>query len=161
VSPGEVSLTFPDGTDQSHGAKTSGHTVFYVGARLVATADTGGRYADSAARRKSAAGTNTVRAHASGDVAVTAASTGKRIPAIHKLVRRARSWTVQVAAYETFDEAQALQGMLCGRGYEARILGAVRPYDVRVGRFPTSDSALAIARRLSSRHLTVFVTPSE
>jgi cell division protein FtsN len=72
-----------------------------------------------------------------------------------------RPWTVQVASYETLDEAQAMQATLCGRGYQARIVGAVRPYDVRVGRYPTSQAAMAVARRLTSRQLTVFVAPAE
>jgi hypothetical protein len=54
-----------------------------------------------------------------------------------------------------------MQASLCGRGYDARIIGAVRPYGVRVGRYSTSDSALTVARRLTTRQLTVFVTPAE
>jgi cell division protein FtsN len=68
---------------------------------------------------------------------------------------------VQVASYETFDEALAMQANLCARGYDARIRGSFRPYSVRVGRFTSSDSALAVARRLTTRTLTVFVTPAE
>ena len=66
-----------------------------------------------------------------------------------------------MASYETFDEALAMQATLCNRGYAARILGAVRPYSVRVGRYAVNDSALAVARKLTTRTLTVFVTPAE
>jgi hypothetical protein len=54
-----------------------------------------------------------------------------------------------------------MQATLCSRGYEARIVGSVRPYDVRVGRYPTSGAAMAVARRLTSPRLTAFVTPAE
>jgi cell division septation protein DedD len=161
ISPGEVAITTADAGTESQAPILGGRTVFLAaGARTRASADTGRHRADSSARAKSA---TTVRTPAAGEVAVgtSVATGGKRATVAHAVARRRRSWTVQVASYETFDEAQAMQEILCGRGYEARILGAVRPYDVRVGRFPTSDSALVVARRLGTRHLTVFVTPSD
>lgn len=68
-------------------------------------------------------------------------------------------WSVQVASYETVEQAQTLQQSLCQRGFDARVVGASRPYSVRVGRFATSHDALVVARRLRSPGLTVFVTP--
>ncbi len=73
----------------------------------------------------------------------------------------ARQWTVQVASFESLLDAQSMQQSLCGHGYEARIVGAARPYVVRVGRFSTSQDALVTARRLSTPKLTVFVTQAE
>jgi cell division septation protein DedD len=87
----------------------------------------------------------------------TTVSKRPAVPAPHNTSRR-RNWTVQVASYETLDQAQSLQLSLCRRGYDTRVLGAVRPFVVRVGRFQTSDSAMAIARRLQSKDWTVFVT---
>jgi cell division protein FtsN len=72
-----------------------------------------------------------------------------------------RQWTVQVATYETFDQAQSLQQSLCQRGYDARVVGVNRPYSVRVGHFASSQDALVVARRLRSPDLTVFVTPDQ
>lgn len=72
-----------------------------------------------------------------------------------------RQWTVQVATYETFDQAQSLQQSLCQRGYDARVVGVNRPYSVRVGHFASSQDALVVARRLRSSDLTVFVTPDQ
>ena len=73
-----------------------------------------------------------------------------------------RMWTVQVASFETLDEAQALELSLCQRGYDARIVGSNRPpFTVQVGAYPTSDSAMIVARHLSSRELTVFVTQAK
>jgi cell division protein FtsN len=146
------------------GTTTTGHTLFYAATRFPAAGDTGKRHSDSARRAASGTASGTVRSHASGEVAVTASSaTGvkRTTPASYAVVHHKRAWTVQVASYETLDEAQAMQQILCGRGYAARVLGAVRPYDVRVGHYPTSDSALAVARHLRSRQLTVFVTPAE
>lgn len=54
-----------------------------------------------------------------------------------------------------------MQQSLCGHGYEARVVGAARPFVVRVGRFSTSQDALVTARRLSTPKLTVFVTQAE
>jgi cell division protein FtsN len=72
-----------------------------------------------------------------------------------------RQWTVQVASFESLTDAQSMQQSLCGHGYEARVVGAARPYVVRVGRFSTSQDALVTARRLSTPKLTVFVTQAE
>jgi cell division protein FtsN len=74
---------------------------------------------------------------------------------------RERQWTVQVASFESLTDAQSMQQSLCEHGYDARVLGAGRPYIVRVGRFATSRDALVTARRLSTPKLTVFVTQAE
>lgn len=148
ISPGEVVLTTPDAATETRSAGVAdGRTVFYG---PILAADTG-----TPARK------TTVRTHAGGEVAGPSARPPAHPVARPVRSRAGRSWTVQVASYETFDQAQAMQAALCGRGYEARIIGAVRPYTVRVGHYATSDSALAIARRLTNPHLTVFVTPAE
>ncbi|GEM_PF-5698012 len=74
---------------------------------------------------------------------------------------KTRQWTVQVASFESLQDAQSMQQSLCGHGYDARIVGVARPYVVRVGRFATSQDALVAARRLSTPKLTVFVTQAE
>ena len=160
VSPGDVSITTLDESSNTPGINEAGqHTVFYNGGAVVSPADTGGRPARSSTQSGSTSAT-TVRTHAAGDVAGTgSAATGSS--KAHASSRRPRVWTVQVASYETFDQALAMQASLCSRGYEARIRGAVRPFEVRVGRYANSDSAMRIARRLTTRQLTVFVTPAE
>ena len=70
-------------------------------------------------------------------------------------------WTVQVASYETIDQAQTLQQTLCQKGYNTRIVGSTRPFTVQVGAYLSSDSAMVVARHLSSRELTVFVTQAK
>lgn len=74
---------------------------------------------------------------------------------------KTRQWTVQVASFESLQDAQSMQQSLCEHGYEARVVGVARPYVVRVGRFPTSQDALVAARRLTTPKLTVFVTQAE
>jgi cell division protein FtsN len=69
-----------------------------------------------------------------------------------------RQWTVQVATYETLGEAESLQRTLCQGGYPARIVGMSRPYSVQIGWYPSSDSALVVARSLRREHRAVFVT---
>jgi cell division protein FtsN len=74
---------------------------------------------------------------------------------------KAREWTVQVASFESLQDAQSMQQSLCGHGFEARVVGVARPYVVRVGRYSTSQDALVAARRLTTPKLTVFVTQAE
>lgn len=182
VSPGDVVLGALDNSDDAAPAPGSaGHTVFYARTSELAASDTGA-HAGPSPPRITATRPATVKIHASGNVATsnsahstthstthsTVHSMTRRTPRLtgrstakRPTARHTRPWSVQVAAYETLDEAQAMQSTLCGRGYEARVVGAVRPYEVRVGHYPSSEAALAVARRLTSRQLTVFVTPSE
>jgi cell division protein FtsN len=74
---------------------------------------------------------------------------------------KAHQWTVQVASFESLQDAQSMQQSLCEHGFEARVVGVARPYVVRVGRFSTSQDALVAARRLTAPKLTVFVTQAE
>ena len=70
-------------------------------------------------------------------------------------------WTVQVAAFQTRDEAEQLVRQLAGRGIEARVAGTVRPFRVRVGRHATRTAAVAALRTLRGRGLEGFVTETE
>jgi cell division protein FtsN len=162
ISPGDVVVEAPEHQDYAAAAPGSGgHTVFYAVAPQVTPGDTGAR-AGPSPPRITPTRPATVKTHASGDVATSNSTHSVARPTAKRpATRHSRPWTVQVASYETLDEAQAMQAALCSRGYEARIVGAVRPYDVRVGRYPTSQAAMAVARRLTSRQLTVFVAPAE
>ena len=161
VSPGDVSITTPDGSPG--GPSASGpnqRTVFYNGGAVVSPRNTGTRSARSSTQSGST-GSTTVRTHASGDIAGTTPPGKATAKKTRPIYGRPRVWTVQVASYETFDAALAMQANLCNRGYEARIRGNVRPFQVRVGRYASSDSAMRVARRLTTRDLTVFITPAE
>jgi cell division protein FtsN len=104
--------------------------------------------APAAAAQRTTPGRVTVSS--AGDVAAKNAKTAKT-----------HQWTVQVASFESLQDAQSMQQSLCGHGYEARVVGVARPYVVRVGRFSTSQDALVAARRLTTPKLTVFVTQAE
>jgi len=70
-------------------------------------------------------------------------------------------YTVQVAAYATRDQADALRKSLAARGVTARIVGATKPYRVRVGRFGSRTEAEAVAKSLKAKDITVYVTEAE
>lgn len=55
------------------------------------------------------------------------------------------AWSVQVAAYNSATEANALVVRLKAKGYEARVDGTTAPFRVRFGRFPTRAAANAAA----------------
>ncbi len=107
--------------------------------------------APAAAAQRTTPGRVTVSS--AGDVAAKNAKNAK--------TAKTHQWTVQVASFESLQDAQSMQQSLCGHGYEARVMGVARPYVVRVGRFSTSQDALVAARRLTTPKLTVFVTQAE
>jgi cell division septation protein DedD len=74
---------------------------------------------------------------------------------------RAPGYTVQVAAYQTQNAAQALVEHLRARGFVARIYGSSAPFRVRVGRFTTETQADSAAGSLKRKGITGFVTPAE
>ena len=71
------------------------------------------------------------------------------------------SYTVQVAAYSTRAAATRLRDSLIKRGYDARVMGSVRPFRVRVGRYETRAAADSVARRMRARNMQVLVTTAE
>lgn len=72
-------------------------------------------------------------------------------------------FTVQVGAYKTREQAEAVQSRLAGAGYDAYIADFEGPpgtrFRVRVGTFTTRDEARPIAERLASeRKSPTYVT---
>jgi cell division protein FtsN len=113
----------------------------------VSVADTGHRSAVTNGRRGASA----------GDVASASSKIAKPVAARSK-ARPIGRWTVQVASYESLVDATTEQEDLCAHGYMARVAGMSRPFAVRVGHYPSMDSALAVARKLTTRRVTPFVT---
>jgi cell division protein FtsN len=68
---------------------------------------------------------------------------------------------VQVGAYPTRDAADALRKSLAGRGIDARVVGAAKPYRVRVGFYDTRAQAEAEAQKLKAKQIAVYVTEAE
>lgn len=70
-------------------------------------------------------------------------------------------WSVQLAAYQTRGEAEAMVRRLRGRGYtELRIDGDGAPFRVRLGRYATRDEAQrALAAYRRKEKADGFITP--
>lgn len=52
-------------------------------------------------------------------------------------------WSVQIAAFQTADEAAAFAAEMREKGYETRVDGSAPPYRIRFGRFATRAAAAA------------------
>jgi TolA-binding protein len=71
------------------------------------------------------------------------------------------NYTVQVAAYDTRTEAEALIAKLRARGYTARLASSARPFRVRIGRYDARADAVAAQKRLKAKGIEGFVTEVE
>lgn len=63
--------------------------------------------------------------------------------AAKRAAAKAAKWTVQIAAYQTKADADALVKRLSARNLDAHIAGTKKPYRVQVGRFATRAEAVA------------------
>ena len=79
--------------------------------------------------------------------------------------QRTGAFTVQVAAYDTKSAADRLATRLRSQGLEARVVGTVKPFRVRVGRYATRADAEEASRRVDSvaksSSIVVVVGPEE
>jgi cell division septation protein DedD len=67
-------------------------------------------------------------------------------------------WTIQLAAYNTRPDAEALVRKLAARGVKARISGETKPFRVRLDYFQTRQEAVARVAELKQRGIIGFVT---
>ena len=67
-------------------------------------------------------------------------------------------WTIQLAAYNTHADAEALVRKLAARGVKARISGETKPFRVRLDYFHTRQDAVARVAELKQRGIIGFVT---
>jgi cell division septation protein DedD len=67
-------------------------------------------------------------------------------------------WTIQLAAYNTRADAEALVRKLAARGVKARISGEAKPFRVRLDYFDTRQEAAARVAELKQRGIIGFVT---
>jgi cell division protein FtsN len=71
-------------------------------------------------------------------------------------------YTLQVAAYKTRAEADALAKRLSARDIEdVRVVSIGKFYRVRIGRFVTRAGAVAAQRQLKARKIDTFLTDAE
>jgi hypothetical protein len=79
--------------------------------------------------------------------------------------RRTGAFTVQVAAYDTKAAADRLAARLRAQKLEARVVGNVKPFRVRVGRYATRSEAEEASREVDavakSASIVVIVGPEE
>ena len=155
VSTGDVVPTSSGASVKNGVLVASGQTVFYAGHAPKGVDTTGSKGKPSPAPLVTAA---------SGDVVSHPVTPTRTVTSTHSTRPSGKTvpmWTVQVASYESLDQAQSLELTLCQKGYAARVIGTNKPFTVQVGAYPSSDSAMVVARRLSSRELTVFVTQAK
>ena len=67
-------------------------------------------------------------------------------------------YMVQVAAYQTRGQAEALVTSLKKQGYTSHIDGKVAPYRVRMGHFATRQEAVTLLAKLKAKQIDGFVT---
>lgn len=67
-------------------------------------------------------------------------------------------YTLQVAAFTKRSEADALAKRLKARGIDVRVVGASKPFRVRVGRYATRAAAAAAAKQLKAKKISAVVT---
>ena len=67
-------------------------------------------------------------------------------------------WTIQLAAYNTRPDAEALVRKLAARGVKARISGEAKPFRVRLDYYDTRQAAAARVAELKQRGIIGFVT---
>jgi cell division septation protein DedD len=73
---------------------------------------------------------------------------------------KGRSWSVQVAAYNTQEEAQGLVKKLGDRGFDVRITNE-RPFRVRIGRYARRSDAVDMVAKLAVAKITAIVVEAE
>ncbi len=98
----------------------------------------------------------TATAVGGNSTAVGGTSTAVALPAT--AVPSTAVFSVQLAAYDTRAQANALVTRLAKRGLKARVDGDRRPFRVRVGRYDTRADAAAMLARLRKQGQGGFVT---
>ena len=73
----------------------------------------------------------------------------------------ATRYSVQVAAYETRADAEALAKRLRERGLASRVYGTANPFRVRIGRYASRADAQKLLEQLRTQGMNGFVTTAE
>lgn len=72
-----------------------------------------------------------------------------------------QEYSIQVAAYDTREAAEALAKRLSTRGYNVRVIGTNKPFRVRVGRYPTRDRAAEVVRQMAQVNVKGVIVEAE
>jgi cell division protein FtsN len=89
-----------------------------------------------------------------------ASATNRPATPASKPATGAKTYTVQVAAYNTSQDAARLVTQLSQRGYAAHVEGTSAPFRVRVGRYATRAQAVAAAEEMKAKKIYGFVAES-
>jgi len=140
----------------------SSDTVATDGTEHVASADTSTAPNSEASGEDSSSARHDENADADTRVRVTPKSKTptKTLPAkaITPPARGKTVYMVQIAAYQTRPQADALVVSLKKQGYLAHIDGNVAPYRVRLGHFTTRQEAVSLLAKLKAKQIDGFVT---
>jgi len=66
-------------------------------------------------------------------------------------------YTLQVAAYASKTDAEALAKRLRARGFDVRVVGGTKLFRVRIGRYTTRAAAVAAQAQLKAKKISAFV----
>lgn len=139
----------------------SSDTVAADGAEHVASADTTtAPNAEASDESASARHDENADAETTGKAAPKSKTSAKTVPvkATTPPARGKTVYMVQVAAYQTRSQADALVVSLKKQGYVAHIDGKVAPYRVRLGHFATRQEAVSLLAKLKAKQIDGFVT---
>lgn len=114
---------------------------------------------EAAARKKAKAASRKTASKAVAPKAVPSgkSASGKATPSADA---RAATWSAQVAAYDTPEEAQRLASRLKDRGYETRVTGE-KPFRVRIGRYARRADAVEMVAKLKDAKIEAIVVEAE
>ena len=89
------------------------------------------------------------------------ADTTKAQPSLSGSTSFGKEYAVQVAAFGTRRDADAMAERLKQRGLDAHVDGSAKPYRVRIGHYSSYADAAKAMRDLKSRKISGFVSESE
>lgn len=93
-----------------------------------------------------------------GSAPATAAASSGKDTTRHENAAAKGKYTLQVASYTSRPDAERVVNRLKARGLDARLVGAKRPFRVRIGHYETRAAAAAAERELRAKKIDAFVT---
>jgi cell division protein FtsN len=130
--------------------------------QTASTTPASARRGTGATARADTATSRTATTTASRSAATTSAHATKEQPAVKEPAVKEPAprgiWTIQLAAYNTRPDAEALVRKLAARGVKARISGNTKPFRVRLDYYDTRQAAAARVAELKQNGIIGFVT---
>lgn len=158
TAPSVRSSGSPTGTSSSSPRASSNETTRSTPASATRGAEPPAR-ADSAPSRTTK--TTAPRSAPTASAPATKEPPAKETPAKEPAVKESAPrgvWTIQLAAYNTRADAEALVRKLAARGVKARVSGNAKPFRVRLDYYDTRQAAAARVAELKQNGIIGFVT---